>query len=76
MREPYEEGGKAAAQKLQEAAHGGPPVAIPGGIDAGPTPTLEPTPSAHPTATPAGTPVPMETDADAADHKLEGGGRV
>jgi len=65
---------KAAAARLQEAATGGTPVAIPGSlanVGATPNPSLEPPEAPHPTAPPAGAPL-VDTDAD--ETKLEGGG--
>jgi len=56
---------KAAAERLQDAAHGGPPVAIPGGT--GPV-HAETTP-------PASVPPIPSTDDDRAEDRLDGGGR-
>jgi hypothetical protein len=67
---------RAAAAKLQDSAAGLAPVAIPGGIDAGPTATLEPSPTGHLSAVPDTTPQPPSTDEDRADQQLEGGGRL
>jgi hypothetical protein len=67
---------KAAAAKLQESAAGVTPVAIPGGIDAGPTAVLEPSLTVHPSAVPNGTPELPSTAEDRADQRLEGGGRT
>jgi hypothetical protein len=60
---------KAAAKKLQEAAHGGPPVAIPGAVDAGNTP-LDAAPASVPPPRPAG---PSNTAAAHADRVFKSG---
>lgn len=61
---------KATAEKLQDAAHGGAPVAIPGAIEPGQSP---PAPqSAVPESTP---PIPSTPD-DRAEDRLDGGGRI
>ncbi len=66
---------KAAAARLQEAAAGGTPVAIPAAVDAAPTAPLEPPPAPHPSAVPDGTPPLPSTDADRAEDELDGGGK-
>ena len=66
---------KAAAERLQEAATGGTPVAIPASlanVGVTPNPSLEPSPSAHPSAQPAEAPL---IDTDPEETKLEGGGK-
>ena len=66
---------KAAAERLQEAATGGTPVAIPASlanVGVTPNPSLEPSPSAHPSAQPADAPL---IDTDPEETKLEGGGK-
>jgi len=66
---------KAAAEKLQEAATGGTPVAIPASlanVGVTPNPNLEPSPSEHPSAQPADAPL---IDTDPEETKLEGGGK-
>jgi predicted component of type VI protein secretion system len=65
---------KAAAARLQEAATGGTPVAIPASLsNVGTTsnPSLEPPAAPHPTAPPAAAPF---VDTDSEEIKLEGGG--
>jgi len=64
----------AAAARLQEAATGGTPVAIPASlanVGATPNPSLEPPAAPHPTAPPAAAPL---VDTDSEETKLEGGG--
>ncbi|HET9834412.1 MAG TPA: hypothetical protein VFP91_21965 [Vicinamibacterales bacterium] len=66
---------KAAAARLQEAAAGGTPVAIPASLaNAGVTPnaSLEPPPAPHPSAQPSDAPL---IDIDAEESKLDGGGK-
>lgn len=66
---------KAAAARLEEAAAGGTPVAIPASLaNAGvtPNPSLEPPPAPHPSAQPSDAPL---IDTDPEETKLEGGGR-
>jgi hypothetical protein len=66
---------KAAAARLQEAATGGTPVAIPASLaNAGttPNPSLEPPAAPDPIAPPAAAPL---VDTDPEETKLEGGGR-
>ena len=66
---------KAAAERLQEAATGGTPVAIPASqanIGATPNPSLEPPTAPHPSAPPADAPL---VDPDPDESKLDGGGR-
>ena len=66
---------KAAAERLQEAAAGGTPVAIPASlanVGVTPNPSLEPSPSVHPSAQPADAPL---IDTDPEETKLEGGGK-
>jgi len=65
---------KASAEKLQDAATGGTPVALPGGFTAGSTP--EPPPAPHPSAVPSDTPQPAASEDDLAKSRLEGGGRI
>jgi hypothetical protein len=69
------EAAKAAAARLQEAATGGTPVAIPASLaNAGvtPNPSLEPPPAPHPSAPPDDAPL---VDTDPEETKLEGGGK-
>jgi len=66
---------KAAAARLQEAATGGTPVAIPAShanIGATPNPSLEPPTAPHPSAPPADAPL---VDPDPDESKLDGGGK-
>jgi len=66
---------KAAGAKLQEAATGGTPVAIPASLaNAGamPNPSLEPPAAPHPSAPPVNAPL---IDPDAEESKLDGGGK-
>jgi hypothetical protein len=66
---------KAAAAKLQEAAAGGTPVAIPASlanVGATPNPSLEPPAAPHPSAPPSDAPL---VDLDSEETKLDGGGK-
>ena len=66
---PTSPNASASEKKLQDAAHGGTPVAIPGAFDPKQAPVPE-TPSPNPSyqrATP-------ESDEDRRDRELEGGG--
>jgi hypothetical protein len=66
---------KAAAARLQEAATGGTPVAIPASranIGATPNPSLEPPAAPHPSSPPADAPL---VDGDPDETKLDGGGK-
>ena len=62
---------KAAVEKLQASAAGTKPIAIPGSIDDGPTPVLEPPRAPHPDLPPV-----PSTDDDRDDQRLEGGGHT
>jgi hypothetical protein len=64
---------KAAAAKLQDAAAGGTPIAIPGAVDAAPTVALEPPSAPHPTAIPESTHQPPLADADRDELRLQAG---
>jgi hypothetical protein len=66
---------KAAAARLQEAAAGGTPVAIPASLaNAGvtPNPSLEPPAAPHPSAAPSDAPL---VDLDPEETALDGGGK-
>ena len=71
-----EDDGRAAAEtaaaKLQEAAHGGPPVAIPAAYGDSTSPALEPPAATNPAAFPPSMPL---VDIDPEESDLEGGGR-
>ena len=64
---------KAAAATLQESAAGDTPVAIPGAVDVGSNPNLEP--SSPLSAVPENTPPLPSTEEDVEEERLEGGGR-
>ncbi|HVZ23771.1 MAG TPA: hypothetical protein VG871_22010 [Vicinamibacterales bacterium] len=77
MRQPAHEdkelaAAKAAAATLQEAAHGGTPVAIPAAYADSTSPALEPPASTNPAAFPESAPL---VDIDPEESDLEGGGR-